>query len=133
METQIVAIKGPGGKYGRPDAPNTGPWGHLGTGWRAVRFDRATPDADCRFELSKPDDKHKLVNVSTRGLFSVDPTAAHIEEQFNIKPSETDRGWSESPVVYDGNLFGQLTGQVEFTQDAALGRFVSCAFVVVPL
>jgi hypothetical protein len=130
METQIVVVKGPGGKYGRPSDPNTGPWGYLNKGWRAMKFDRDTPDDSCKFELTKPDQKHQLLHVQTRGLFSVDPTAAHIEEQFNLTPAGNDRGWSESPIIYKGNLFGVLTGQVEFDHDPVLGKFVSCAFVV---
>jgi hypothetical protein len=131
MDTKIVAIKGPGGKYGRADAPNTGPWGGLGAGWRGLVWDGDAPHNDnYRFELTQPDKRHKLVNVATRGLFGVDATSAHIAQQFYLKPDENDRGWAESPVVYDGNVSGVVFGVVEFDQDAALGRFVSCAFAV---
>lgn len=130
MDTKIVAIKGPGGKYGRADAPNTGPWGGLNKGWRGLIWDGNSPDDAYRFELTQPDAKHKIVHVQTRGLFGIDPTNAHIAEQFYLKPDENDRGWGESPVVYDGNVSGVISGQVEYDVDPTLGKFVSCAFAV---
>src|SRR5436190_16758274 len=79
MDTKIVALRGPGGKFGRPDGPNTGPWGHLNQGWRGMVWDGDSPSGDnYKFELSRPDTKHKLVNLATRGLFGADPTVGHL-------------------------------------------------------
>lgn len=131
MDTKIVALRGPGGKFGRPDAPNTGPWGHLNQGWRGLVWDGdAVVNDNYKFELSKPDAKHKLVNLTTRGLFGADPTNSHLAEQFYLKPDEHDRGWGESPVIYEGNISGVVAGWVEFDVDPALGKFVSCGFAV---
>lgn len=128
METQIVALRGPGGKFGRADVPSTGPWAR--EGWRGMIWDGVTPDAEYRFELTKPDAKHKLVHVQTRGLFGADPTINHIAQQFYLKPDEHDRGWGESPVIYEGNVSGVIAGWVEFDVEPSLGKFVSCGFAV---
>jgi len=128
METVIVAIKGPAGKYARADKPNTGPWADLGEGWRGLLFDRDAATEDCQFEMSKPDDRFKFVHVGTRGLFGLDATkySGDIGAQFYLKPNENDRGEYESPVVYEGNRLGVLQGVVEYSD----GGYYSCAFAV---
>jgi hypothetical protein len=128
MDTVLVAIKGPGGKYARADEPNTGPWGHIGAGWRGIKWDREKPSIECQFEMSKPDDRFKLVHVETRGLFGIDATkySGDIGQQFYLKPDEQDRGSYESPVIYEGNLVGVLQGVVEYED----GGYYSCAFAV---
>jgi hypothetical protein len=123
---KTVAIKGPGGKYGRADASGTGPWGHIG--WRGIKWDGDEPTADYQFELTQPDDRFKFVHIATRGLLGVDATkfSGSVGEQFYLKPDENDRGAYESPVVYEGNLTGFLEGVVEYAD----GKYPSCAFAV---
>jgi hypothetical protein len=130
MDMKLVAVKGAAGKYGRADKPDTGPWGHLKEGWRGIIFDRDHPDTDCQFELTKPDDRFKLVHVQTRTLFGLDATkhSGGINEQFYLKPDENNRGAYESPVIYEGNLNGALQGVVEYVNDE--GKYFSCAFAV---
>lgn len=130
MDTKIVVLKGPGGKYGRADNPNTGPWGYLGKGWRGMIWDVTNAAGADRFELTMPDKRHKLVHATNRGLLGVDATVANIAQQFYLTPPDHSRGWAESPIIYEGNVSGVLSGQVEYDHDPALGKFVSCAFAV---
>lgn len=126
----VVVLRGPGGGYGRALGPNTGPWGHLGTGWRGLVWDTLDPGAADLFELTQPDQRHQLVHVPTRGLFGIDPTVVLVSNQFYLTPPNHGRGWAESPVVYDNNVSGVIAGWVEFDHAATLGKFVSCGFTV---
>lgn len=126
----IVAVKGPGGKYGRPDAPNTGPWATLGRGWRGFVFDRDAPDDDCRLEMTKPDQRFQLRHAATGTLLGLDGTrfATSVGDQFYCKPEGEGRGGYEAPCIYEGNLNGGLQGVVEY--DDERGKYYSCAFAV---
>lgn len=138
-DTKIVAIQGPGGKFGRMDAPNTGPWKDLNQGWRGLLWDRTTPDDDCKFELSKPDDRFKLVHVATRALLGLDNTKhvpavagqLGLDFQFYGKPDEHDRGEYECISVYESPRTGMAVGFVEYQNDE--GKYPSCDFAVVTL
>jgi hypothetical protein len=128
METKIVAVKGPAGLYGRILAADLGQ-GLFG--WYPVKFDCASPDDDCKFELTKPDDKFQLLHQKTDALFGADATgfSSDLTKQFYGKPGgPAARGAYESPVIYDGNLNGTLQGVVEY--DSEVGKYFSCAFAV---
>lgn len=153
--TQQVAIVGPAGLYGRPDKPNTGPWGGLKDdagnprNWRGVIWDgvkgadgqinsnknpKAT-SADYQFELSMPDGRHSLYHAGADGFFGADATANAVSpgsDQFYVKPAAETRGAFEAPVVYEGNVTPKLlSGQVEYVaNDGAGPAFVSCGFGV---
>jgi len=132
MDSKLVAIKGPAGKYARADEPNTGPFGSLNRGWRGLIWDGADRnDARYQFQLTKPDAYFQLVHVQTGDLFGIDATqfSGDIGAQFYLKPAAEGRAGYESPSIYDGNQFGALTGQVEYS-DPSVGKFVSCAFVM---
>lgn len=136
---QIVAIVGPAGKYGRPAAKNTGPWGDLKDaagkprGWRGLLWDGDTPSDEYRFELSQPDAKHQLYHPGVAGFFGADATAHATKpgsDQFYIKPEAEGRGGYEAPVIYEGNLTpGLLAGWVEFVDERGK-KFVSCGFAI---
>lgn len=123
----IVAIKGPGGKYGRADAPNTGPWGHLGTGWRGIVWDGTAPTAEYLFEATHPDADWQLVHRETRGLFGADATrySGSLLSQFYLKPT-LERGFCEVVSIYEGLREGFLLGVIEYAD----GRFPSCAVAI---
>jgi hypothetical protein len=137
METKVVCVKGPAGKYARADEPNTGIWGGLvddagnPRNWRGVIWDGTDRnDPRYHFELSKPDARFAFVHIDTRCFLGLDATkhSTDLGTQFYLKPEGETRGGYESPVVYDGNLSGVLSGQVEY--DDAQGKYVSCAFAV---
>ncbi len=150
---QTVLILATAGKAGRPDKPNSGPWGDLKDdagqprNWRGVLFDGVidgdgnltpAPKAkaeDYQFELSQPDARHQLYHAGVDGFFGADATAFATKpgsDQFYIKPAAETRGGYESPVVYDGNLTpGLLSGQVEYVYNDGKGPAgVSCGFSV---
>jgi hypothetical protein len=153
---QNVLIVGPAGKYGRPNKPNTGPWGDLKDeagkprNWRGVIWDGvkdgsgavvpspANPKvsaSDYVFELSQPDDRHQLYHAGVDGFFGADATAFATSpgaDQFYIKPAAETRGGYEAPVVYEGNVTPKLlSGQVEYVANDGKGpAFVSCGFGV---
>lgn len=100
METEVGAIKGPGNKFGRVLAADRGK-GLFG--WYPIRWDRDTPDDDCWFELSKPDERHQLRHTKVDGLFGADATenSSDLTKEFYLKPGN-DRGILEMPVlIYD--------------------------------
>lgn len=156
---QTVLIIGPAGKAGRPDEPNTGPWGGLKDdagkprGWRGVIWDgelqadgsvksdnadklgaKAPSADDYKFELTQPDDRHQLYHAGAAGFFGADATAFATKpgsDQFYIKPEVETRGGYEAPVIYEGNLTPKLlSGQVEYVDDQTKQPFVSCAFAI---
>lgn len=136
-DKQTVLIIGPAGKAGRPDKPNTGPWGSLNRGWHGIIWDGDpnNPTDKHKFELSKPDDRHQLYHAGADGFFGADATAFATKpgsDQFYIKPAAETRGGYEAPVIYEGNLTpGLLSGQVEYVADGGHGQpFVSCAFAI---
>lgn len=125
MTTEIVAIKGPGNKFGRVVAEDAskGPFG-----WYPIRFDRDTPDDDCWFELSKPDSRHKLKHTKIDGLFGADATenSDSIPHQFYLKPGN-DRGILESPVIIYSPTSVLIVGFFEWDDKIVAGP----AFAVV--
>ncbi len=142
--------------YGRPNKPNTGPWGGLKDdagnprGWRGVIWDGVkdasgsivsndnkntkTVSSDYEFELTMPDGRHSLYHAGADGFFGADnfgyaPTPG--SDQFYIKPASETRGGYESPVIYDGNVTPKLlSGQVESVDDKTGQPGVSSAFSV---
>jgi hypothetical protein len=133
METKVVCVKGPAGMYARADEPNTGIWGGNQEGYRGVIWDGTDRnDARYHFEMTKPDNKFMLLHVESRCYLGIDATqySGDIGRQFYLKPEAmTSPGGYESPVIYDGNLSGVLSGQVEY-DDPDRGKYVSCAFTV---
>jgi hypothetical protein len=154
-DKQNVAIVGPAGLYGRPNKPNTGPWGSLKDdagkprNWRGVIWDgvkdasgaiKSNKDpkassADYQFELTLPDGRHSLYHAGADGFFGADATANAVSpgsDQFYIKPAAETRGAFEAPVIYEGSVTPKLlSGQVEYVANDGKGpAFVSCGFAV---
>jgi hypothetical protein len=132
-EKQIVVIKGPAGKYGRPDGRNTGPWGGLNRGWRGVIWDGTDASDDhYHFELTKPDNGYALFHPGVNGFFGADATAYAVSpgsDQFYIKPAEETRGGYESPCIYEGNQMASMkAGWIEYPDPD--GGFPSCGFAI---
>jgi hypothetical protein len=134
--TQTVLIIGPAGKAGRPDKPNTGPWGSLNRGWHGIIWDGDpnNPTDKHKFELSMPDSRHQLYHAGADGFFGADATGFATKpgsDQFYIKPAAETRGGYEAPVIYEGNVTpGLLSGQVEYVDDQSGQAYVSCGFAI---
>jgi hypothetical protein len=119
MSSEIVAIKGPGNKFGRVRQEDAGK-GMFG--WYPILFDRDAPDDDCWFELSKPDSRHVLRHTKIDGILGADATehSADIPHQFYLKPGN-DRGILESPVVIYSPTSELIGGYFEWPDKAVFG------------
>jgi hypothetical protein len=128
MDSKVVAIQAFAGKFGRILAAESGkgPFG-----WYPVVFDRDTPDDDCKFDLTKPDDKFKAKHQKTGALLGLDATkfSASLTTQFYGKPND-DRGGYESLSLYK-TPSGMIIGFIEYNNTE--GKYPSCAFSVVEL
>lgn len=134
-ETKTVVLRGPAGKLARIVA---GELGQGPFGWYPIHWDGTDPaDEACHFVQTKPDARFKLQHKVTGALFGADATShaadpAHpfdISRQFYGKPDD-DRGWGESPCIYEGNLNGALQGVVEYEPNAGGFLGFSAAFAV---
>lgn len=126
IDGQLVLLRGPAGLLASPDAPNTGPWAHLGTGWRGMRFGAASPHRAVKL----PNGRYTFTS-QTQGLAGADATqhSGSILAQFYYKPDgNTDAGAYEQWRVYDGNENGAIEAQIEY--DDASGRYFSCPLAV---
>jgi hypothetical protein len=124
---KTVVLRGPAGKLGRPDAPNTGPWAGEGSGWRGVIWD-GDDKADNRYHHTAMavENQNYSLTGPTGGLFGIDATrfSGDIGKQFYYKPDgDTDRGSYETMRVYNGNENGGIEAQVEYIDPAP---FFSC-------
>jgi hypothetical protein len=129
LDNQIVVLRGPAGLLGRPDEPNTGTWGSLGTGWRGLIWD-GTDVHDARYHhraKSVENQNYVLTHEDTHGMAGADATkhSGDLRKQFYYKPDgDTDRGAYETWRVYDGNENGALEAQIEFNDDQ--GKYFAC-------
>jgi hypothetical protein len=129
LDNKIVVLRGPAGKLGRPDAPNTGTWGDIGQGWRGMIWDGADIH-DARYHhraKSVENLNYALIHEQNHGLAGVDATkhSGDIGQQFYYKPDGNgDRGAYETWCIYDGNQNGALEAQVEYSNDE--GKYFSC-------
>jgi hypothetical protein len=125
MDPKTVAIKGPGGLYGRI--------GELGKGlfgWYPIIWDgTSVSDDKYKWTLTKPDNLFEIRPLSDEGCLGLDATShsTSLEQQFYVKPGH-DRGAYESPIIYEGNYIVPLEAVVEYSNDQ--GKYPSCAFAV---
>jgi hypothetical protein len=117
MADTLVVLRGPGGKLGRPDNPNTGPWAGEGAGWRGVVFD-GTDKTDERYHHIRPAAApDALVHKQHGSVMGCDATlhSGGLDKQHYYKPDgQTAQGWAERWQFYDGNANGAIEAQVEY-------------------
>lgn len=120
MTDTIGAIRGPGGKLGRPDEKGTGIWNQGTSGSRGLVFDGGNDKkgTDDRYSfIRRGDTPNSLVSKQTGGIVGCDSTAnsGGLNKQFYIKPDgDTGQGWAETFQFYDGNANGAIQAVVEY-------------------
>lgn len=115
----IGVVRGPGGKLGRPDEKNTGPWAHEPGGWRGFIFDGGNDKkGDERYHFVRPAAvQDALVSKQTGAVAGCDATehSGGLNKQFYLKPDgQTGQGWAERWQFYTGNKNGAIQAQVEY-------------------
>jgi hypothetical protein len=132
LDGKLVILRGPAGRLARYDAPNTGPWGSLGTGWRGFIWDdpHAPIDVRCRHRATKQPDGNYVFAHELGGVAGADATrhSGSILDQFYYAPDGQAAGGYETWRVYDGNENGAIEAQIEYTNDE--GRYFSCPLAV---
>ncbi len=133
IDGKLVILRGPAGLLAFPDAPNTGPWGGLGAGWRGFLWaDAHSTDPACRHKAMKaPDGNYTFTNQQTNGLAGADATkhTGDILSQFYYMPDgNPDAGGYETWRVYDGNENGAIQAQIEYSNNE--GRYFACSLAV---
>jgi hypothetical protein len=133
IDGKTVVLRGPGGKLGRPDAPNTGVWAGLGTGWRGVIWDGTDVHNPLYHHRATKveDNNYALVHIENNGLAGVDATkySTGLDKQFYYKPDGiTDRGGYETFCVYSGNSNGALQGQIDYNDES--GQYFSASVAI---
>jgi hypothetical protein len=107
MTPEIGAVRGPGNKFGRVTSAEAGKgmWGYY-----LVLFDRDTPDDDCWWEASKPDQYYQLQHTKLPIILGADSTehSTDIPHEFYGKPISEGRGILESPVIIYDPIVGSL-------------------------
>lgn len=120
MPELLGTVRGPGGKLGRPDERNTGPWKDIG--WRGLVFDGTSAQkGDERYHFVANTDKSALVSKKTGSVIGCDatPGVPALDKQFYIKPDgDTGQGWAEQWQFYDGNRNGAIMAVIEYSPGA---------------
>ena len=137
IDGKIVVLRGPGGLLLRPDAPNTGTWGHLHQGWRGAVWDVGDKnDARCHHVAKKVGTRYTFTHVQNNGLAGEDggQYSGALDKQIYYKPDgNTDAGDLELWRVYDGNENGALEAQCEHVTDSHHPSGAGKAFFAYPL
>lgn len=120
MNDTIGVVRGPGGKLGRPDGKNTGPWAGNGNGWRGLVFDGENDKkGDERYHFIRPAAKQNaLISKHTNSVVGCDATehSGGLNKQFYLKPDgDQGQGWAEEWQFYNGNANGAIQVQVEYS------------------
>lgn len=130
---KTVVLRGPGGRLGRPDNPNTGIWAGENKGWRGMIWDGSDKN-DSRYHhvaTKVENSNYAIVHKQNNGLLGADATkhSSGLDKQFYYKPDgNTDRGGYETMRVYDGNENGAIQAQVEYNNDE--GKYFSASVAV---
>lgn len=130
---KTVVLRGPGGKLGRPDAPNTGVWAYLRAGWRGIIFDGSDTSDERYHHVATlvENSNYAITHKQNNGLCGADATkySTALDKQFYYKPdSNTDRGSYETWRVYSGNENGAVQAQIEYDDNE--GKYFSASFAV---
>ena len=132
IDGKTVILRGPAGQLAAPDAPNTGIWGHLGTGWRGVDWaDPHSAGTDCNHVAAKQPDGNYTFRSVHHGLMGADATkhSVGLDKQMYYKPDgNTDAGGYETWRVYEGTENGAILALIEYTNDE--GRYFACGLAV---
>jgi hypothetical protein len=117
----IGVLRGPGGKLGRPDLPNTGPWKGEGKGWRGLVFDGSDKN-DSRYHFVRPSERQDgLISKETNSLLGADATvhSGGLDKQIYLKPDgDHGQGWGERWQFYDGNKNKAIMAVIEYEPGA---------------
>ncbi len=131
IDGKRVLLRGPAGLLARYDAPNTGPWAHLGQGWRGIFWDYAhSADVRCRHRATKQPDGNYTFTSETGGVLGADATthSGDLTRQFYYTPDGQSAGGYETWRVYEGAENGALLAMIEYVNDE--GRYFSCGLAV---
>ena len=139
-EGSIVTLRHVAGRLCRPNAPNTGLWASLGTGWRGAFVD-GTDRSDSRYHhkvhvIDADRGAYCYEPLAGGGIVGNDPTASGTDDVVGMvyyKPDgDLTAGFAETFYTYKGNAFGGITAQTEFGPGSGgdNGAFVGFPFVV---
>jgi hypothetical protein len=133
IDGKLVILRGPAGKLASPDAPNTGPWGSLGAGWRGVYWGdpHNVKAVQVQHRATKqPDGNYTFTSLEHNGVLGADATkhTGDILSQFYYMPAGMAAGGYETWRVYDGNENGAIQAQIEYSNDE--GRYFACSLAV---
>jgi hypothetical protein len=123
MDSEVVALVGPGGFFARVDP------GHP----NRIFFDRTTVGAHERFEVTKPDDRFAIRAIAANVLVNFAPKwecGTDLNRQFETRPAQA-RGPHESPVIVRMPS-GQIVAYVEHETDGGR-KFTSAPLTLVRL
>lgn len=117
MGDTLGVVRGFGGKLGRPDDKNTGPWAGKDEGWRGFVWDGTDP-ADPRYHFLRPAAApDALISQQTGAVAGCDatPGSPRLDQQFYLKPDgQTAQGWAEQWQFYDNNANGAIMAVIEY-------------------
>ena len=133
IDGKTVILRGPAGKLAEPAGVNTGPWGHLGTGWRGIIWAEAHDSSEsCHHRAARqPDGNYTFTSVESDGLAGADATkhTGDILSQFYYKPDgNADAGGYETWRVYEGTENGAVLALIEYTDTE--GKYFACGLAV---